>query len=136
MDATTRATRRYYGALLPVTAVFLASSFGIAWLDTNTDAPATLLAALTLLPVAALFAMFWVQWRYIRALDEYLRHLHTKALLVGAAVALGIATGWGLFEAITDAPALWVFWLNPLFWIAYAVAVVGFSLRDNAGDAA
>jgi len=125
--------RRYLGGLILATLVLLVSSLAISWLEDKTAASREILAGLSLIPVAALLSMFWVHWRYLRGLDEYLRHLHAKALVVGTALTLGTGTAWGYLERALDAPALPVFWLNPLFWIAYAAAVVLFSHRDNAG---
>jgi hypothetical protein len=125
-----QASRRYMGLLVPLTLLFLACCLGLSWLDRNTDTSNVILAVLALLPIAALLSMFWVQWRYMRDLDEYLRQVHVKALLFGAAVALGVGTGWGFLELFVDAPALPVYWLNPLFWVAYSTGVVALSLRD------
>ena len=134
MDPTARATRRYYLVLVPVMAIFLGGGLAIDWLR-DMETPGEILAALALVPIAALLSTFWLQWRFIRDLDEYLQLLHVKALLIGAALALGVGTGWGFFEAIAGVPALWVFWLNPLFWVTYSLAVVFFSVRDGRGVA-
>ena len=125
------ATRRYLGLLVPTMLLFVGASYGLAWLDRSTEASKGTLAALAVVPIAALLSTFWIQWRFMRDLDEYLRQIHVKALLFGAAVALGIGTGWGYLEAYVDAPALWVFWLNPIFWIAYAIGVVAISLKER-----
>lgn len=129
-----RATRRYYSVFAPVMIMFLAGSFGIAWLEDNTATPNWMLAGLAMIPIAALLSMFWLHWRYVRDVDEYLRQIHVKALLFSAAVALGIGTGWGYLEFYLEAPALPVFWLNPLFWTVYGIAVMAFSLRDGVSQ--
>ena len=121
------ATQRYMRFFIPTMLLFLLSSLGLAWLDRTTELENLVLAALAMIPIAALLSMFWLHWRYLRDLDEFLRQIQVKGLLFGAAVALGIATGWGYLESYADAPALSVFWLNPIFWVAYAVGVVGFT---------
>lgn len=125
------ATRRYMRLFIPTMLLFLLASLGLAWLDRTTQTDNLVLAALAIVPIAALLSMFWLHWRYLRDLDEFLRQIQVKGLLFGAAVALGIATGWGYLESYADAPALSVFWLNPIFWMAYAVGVVGFSRREG-----
>ncbi len=125
-----RAARRYFSLLLPVMLVFLAASLAIDWLDDNMSPPRELLAVLALVPIAALLSMFWVQWRYILDLDEYLRQLHVKAVLLAAALSLGLGTGWGYLERAIEVPPLDVYWLNPVFWVAYALAVTAFTARE------
>jgi hypothetical protein len=126
-----QATTRYYGGLMVAVAVLVGSSLVIAWLDDNAGLPKEMLAALAVVPIAALLSMFWVHWRYLRQLDEYLRQLHVKAVLVATAITLGTGTGWGYLESAADAPALPVFWLNPLFWVVYAIVYVFFSGKDR-----
>ena len=125
------ATQRYMRLFIPTMLLFLLASLGLAWLDRTTQTGNLVLAALAIVPIAALLSMFWLHWHYLRDLDEFLRQIQVKGLLFGAAVALGIATGWGYLESYADAPALSVFWLNPIFWMAYAVGVVGFSRREG-----
>lgn len=124
--------QRYFGGIIAATFVLVAGSLGISWLGNNTDTPRMLLGVLSVVPIAALLSMFWVHWRYLRELDEYLRQLHVQALLFAAAITLGVGTGWGYLEIAIDVPALAVYWLNPLYWIVYSVAVVFLSARDAA----
>ena len=100
---------------------------GLAWLDKNASLPGALFVALTIIPIAALLSMFWLHWRFLQEIDEYLRQIQINALLCGAAVALAIATGWGYLEKYSDLAALPVFWLNPVFWVAYGIAAAVFT---------
>lgn len=111
--------------------IFMAGSLGLAWLDTNSDLPGTVLIALTIIPIMALLSMFWIHWRFMREIDEYLRLIQVKALLSGTAVVMVIATGWGYLESYVDTPALPIFWLNPIFWAAYGAGAGYFTYRDR-----
>ena len=128
-----QATRRYYAVFVPVMLVFLASSLGIFWLDSVNAASDGVLAILAVIPIAAILSMFWIHWRYMQDIDEFLRQIQMKGMMVGAAVALGAGTAWGYLEMYADAPPISVFWINPLFWVAYAVATMIFSKREGGG---
>tara|TARA_R110000850_G_scaffold90933_4_gene193389 strand:+ start:128 stop:538 length:411 start_codon:yes stop_codon:yes gene_type:complete len=124
-------TRRYYAAFIPAMVIFLGGSLGLVWLDASIDLPGTVLAALALVPIIALLSTFWIHWRYMQEIDEYLRQIQVKALLSGAAVVLAIATGWGYLESYVDAPALPIFWLNPISWVAYGVTAAFVTKRET-----
>lgn len=123
-----RATQRYYSVMAPAMAIYLGASFGIALFGDGLAIELIYLIALA--PILAMLAMFWAHWRFISEIDEFLRSIHIRALIAGLAVMLIIATGWGYLEQYADAPVLSVFWLNPIFWIAYALSAVVSAGRD------
>ena len=129
-----KATRRYFYALIPLMIAFVAASFGIMMVDDAALLPPAGLFAAALVPVALLLGAFWVHWRYMNEIDEFLRSIQINAALASLAVVLTIATGWGFLEFYAGAPALSVFWLNPLFWIAYSLAAVIFSWRSGGAS--
>ena len=132
---TKQAKRRYFFLVLfPAMAVFLAASFGIAVLGESDSIGQPTLVAVSLIPIVALMITFWGFWRFTKEIDEYLRAIQIKALLVGLVTILVVATGWGYLETYADASDLELFWFNPIFWIAYSVGVLIFTLRDG-GDA-
>jgi hypothetical protein len=124
------ATRRFLRALIPAMAVFLIASLLLAWLKSNGASPAVLVATAAV-PIAALLVPFWAMWRFLTDVDEFLRFVQVKALLVGTATALTIASGWGYLEAYAGTPALPVLWLNPIFWLGYAVAACVLTFREG-----
>lgn len=128
-----RATRRYHMGFVPAMIVFMGGTLGLVWLDANSRLSGPYLMALTAVPILALLSMFWLHWRFMQEIDEFLRRIQINALLSGAAVVLVIATGWGYLEKFVDAPALSVFWLNPIFWAAYGIAATIFTIREDAG---
>ena len=73
----------------------------------------------------------WALWRYIGEVDEFLRSLQLKAILCGLAVMLPLASSWGYVEMFFDAPQISMYWLNPIFWIAYAMGLTYFLRRDG-----
>lgn len=121
-----RATRRFLWVMAPAMLVVLAASLGLDWLEGTLSGKSAetsaLLVALAVVPIAALLCTFWAMWRFVMEVDEFLRLIQVKALLIGALTVLVAATGWGYLEAHAGAAALPVFWLNPLFWLGYALA--------------
>lgn len=127
-----QATRRYYAVFIPAMLVFLGGSLGIFWLDNADMVSNEILAALAIIPIIAILSMFWIHWRYMQDIDEFLRQIQIKGMMVGAAVSLGAGTAWGYLEMYVDAPPISVFWINPLFWVAFAVATMIFSKREGS----
>lgn len=86
---------------------------------------------LALVPIIAICGMAWAQWRYINSIDEFLRMIQIKGLLIGLLCLLSIATGWGLLEMLAKVSALPIFWLVPIFWVAQSVAIGFFKAKER-----
>lgn len=127
-----QAARRYHMGFIPAMIIFLGGSFGLAWLNENSSVAAPTLIGLAIVPILASLSMFWLHWRFLNEIDEFLRQIQTNALLFGAAVVMAVATAWGYCEAYLDAPSFPMFWLNPMFWVAYATAVSIQNARNKA----
>lgn len=123
---------RYVSGMVGASGLVLAGSFGVSWFSDASGLPSWVPIVASAVPVGALLAMFWIQARYVLGLDEYVRLVHGKALLVATAATLGSATAWGYLEIAAGLAALPVYWLNPLFWIIYAIMVSALSWRDAA----
>src|SRR5688572_6350442 len=115
-----QATRRYYTVLIPGMVAFLGLSFGLKVAENSDLFPAAALYAGALLPIALMLGMFWAHWRYMNEIDEFLRSIQVKATFAAIAVVLTVATGWGFLELFAEVPALPIYYLNPLFWVAFA----------------
>ena len=126
-----RATRRYFALLVPAMLVFMSSTLGIVWADDTLALPSAAPYALTVVPIAALLSTYWALWRFITEIDEFLRLIQIKSIIIGLMAVMMVITGWGLMELYADAPALGIFWLNPLFWVAYAIAALIITKRDG-----
>ncbi len=124
-----QATRRYLSFVFPAGILFLGASYGIKTADEAGILPEPALYAAAVVPVAILLALFWAHWRYMGEIDEFLRSIQVKALFAALTAVMTIATGWGYLEFYADAPRLSIFWLNPLYWIAFSVATVTISRR-------
>jgi len=126
-----RATRRYLAVLFPAMAIFFASSLAISRLeDVFTPSPSVLYVT-AIIPIAAILCTFWALYRYIFEVDEFLRMIQIKGLLFGLVSIMVIASGWGYLESYANASPLPVFWLNPIFWIFYALSVAILTARDG-----
>ena len=117
--------------LVPAMIVFIASTLGIVWAEDNLALPAAAFYALTMVPIAALLSTYWALWRFITEIDEFLRMIQIKSIIIGLIAVMVVITGWGLMEIYADAPALGIFWLNPVFWVAYAIAALIITKRDG-----
>ena len=127
-----QANRRYLSVLIPATMVFVAASYGIKLADNAAVLPPWVLYAAAIVPIAALLGMFWAHWRYMREIDEFLRSIQVKAAFAGLVIVLTIASAWGYLEFYAEVAPLSIYWLNPLYWIVYSIAVVIFTLRSGA----
>lgn len=126
-----QATNRYYKAMAPALLIYLAACFSAAILDGASGIASVALYALIAIAIGALFITFWAHWRFTQEIDEFLRVIQFKALLFGLLSIMVIATGWGMMETFAKAPPLPIFWLNPIFWVAYAIAGARLTLRER-----
>lgn len=129
-----QATRRYLGLVVPGAIAFVGVSFALRAADDASLLPPLALYAASIVPVGIMLGMFWAHWRYMSEIDEFLRSIQVKGAFVGLIVVMTIASGWGWLEFYADAPRLSVFWLNPIYWIAYSIAVVCFTPRDGSAS--
>lgn len=129
-----QATRRYLAFVFPAAVLFVGASYAIKMADEASLLPEPALYAAAVLPVIILLALFWAQWRYMGEIDEFLRSIQIKATFVALTAVMTIATGWGYLEFYADAPRLSIFWLNPLYWIAFGVATVAISRRYGSAS--
>lgn len=127
-----RATGRYLIIQFSAMLIFISASVGIDYLSKQPSVSQALIIILCILPIAALMTTFWAFWRYLTEIDEYQRLVHIKGLLTGTVVIMIIATGWGYLEAYADFRTFKLFWLNPIFWTAYA-AGVAYNIKRDGG---
>jgi len=116
------ASRRYFKLFIPAMIVYLIACLGAAYLDDLISVSPVLEYGLVLIAIVALFTVFWTHWRFMNEIDEFLRMIQMKAVMIGLFVVLCIATGWGMLEMYLDAPVLAIFWLNPIFWAGYGLS--------------
>ncbi len=129
---THKQARRRFTAVLAVSmAAFLLASLGLAWADKNLQLPFFAPWLLVVVPVVALLVPLWAQWRYLGDIDEYLRSLELKAIFAGLVIVLVAASGWGYAELYIDVPHIEMYWLNPLYWIAYSIASTTLFYREG-----
>ncbi|GEM_PF-7095599 len=88
----------------------------------KTLSPLTIYIA-AIIPTLFIFAILWVQWKFVKSLDEYLRAIHTEAMIIGSMISIAVAGSWGLPEMLADVPHLPVFYVMPLYYLAFAVSI-------------
>jgi uncharacterized membrane protein (DUF485 family) len=126
-----QAQRRYFLRLIPTMLVFAALSFLIGYNDDLLALPVQAIVPLAVLAGLLLMAAFWVHWRYVMEIDEFLRSIQIGGLMFGLTVVISIASIWGFLEYTLDVPNLPIFFLNPIYWVAYSLAVVALSIRAD-----
>ncbi len=129
MDHHLQATKRYMKLFVPAMALYLIGVFGISWADNRSYLPPWSMYALTIIPILAIFAWMWAQWRYVNELDEYLKKLQTDAMMIGFMTVTAIAMGWGLMELMTDVPRIPIFFAGPGFYLIYGITFAVLSKR-------
>jgi hypothetical protein len=86
---------------------------------------ATILAATILIVWGSAFA------RMIRGEDEMMHLLHLRAVAIGAGLVLFLASLWGLFEKVLDAPRLPGYLLLPAFAVVYSTVLFMQGVRQR-----
>ncbi len=122
MDHHKQAALRYRKVFVPSMTVYILSVFGISWANVASLLSPIAMYVLTIIPVLAIFAWMWAQWRYVKELDEYLRQIHTEAMMIGLMIVTAFASGWGLMELMTDVPRMPIFFAGPGFYFIYGIA--------------
>lgn len=119
------AYRRYLRRMAVAAVLYVATIFvAVKVLHHNTAvSPPTVVLAL--LPGLAVLLMLYAIGRLLTELeDEYLRMLEVRKALVATAVALAVASVWGLLEMLTAVPKLEVFWIFPIWCLGLLVGAV------------
>lgn len=123
--------RRYFKIFVPSMAIYLVSMVGITYYAKQADMPQILLYVLCLVPVAALLGWMWAQWRYVLELDEYLKMIQIKGILIGLAVVLAISASWGLMEILVDVARLKIFHVITIFCFSAGPAISFLTYRER-----
>lgn len=128
---TELATYRYFKVFIPAIFVYAIGSLGLAWAEGSLPIPKYALFFLAMVPIAAMFVVFWAHWRFANEIDEFMRLIQLRATLFGVFCIMVVATGWGTLELLAHTPKLPIFWLLPLFWVAQSAATVFMSKREG-----
>lgn len=125
-------TRRHYSKIFnPAFAVYVPSALCAVYLGQRTDFPPMVLYAIVATSVVALLIMIWARWRLINELDEFLRLVEIRSLMVGLSVVLILAASWGLLEMVTEVPRFPLFHVLTVFCFVYGPATIFFAKRDG-----
>jgi len=116
------AHRRYMKLFVPAMAMYVLSMIGISIAKKNASMPEPLLYGVAFIPAIFVLIWIWGHMRYITELDEYLRGLQVRAVLVGMAAIMAFTTVWGMLEELAAAPAVPIFYIVPGFYFAYGLA--------------
>lgn len=135
MAARNPAHHRYLRRMAMAAVLYVATILVAVKMLHHNTAVAPLTVALALLPGLAVLLMLYAIARLLIELeDEFLRMLEVRKALIATAVALAVASVWGLLEMLTDVPRLDVFWIFPIWCAGLVVgAVVNRITHGTAG---
>ena len=135
MAARNPAYRRYLQRMAVAAVLYVAAIFVAVKVLHHNTVVSPLTVALALLPGLAVLMMLYAIGRLLTELqDEYLRMLEVRKALIATAVALAVASVWGLLEMLTAVPKLEVFWIFPIWCAGLLVgAVVNRVTMGSAG---
>jgi len=115
------ARKRYFKIFFPSMALYLVAVFGATWLLKFNEIGQTVKYIVAIIPSLFIWWLVWAQIRYFREADEFERARQISGALFGVSVLMVFSTGWGFLEMLADAPKFPVFWIFPLFCVAYSV---------------
>ena len=124
-----QAHRRYMKLFVPAMAAYVVSIFGVSFAKKNATMPEPILYGLAVVPALFILIWIWGHMRYITDLDEYLRALQVRAVMIGMAGVMAFTTVWGLLEELADAPAIPIFFIVPVFYFLYGLAYIVIAKR-------
>lgn len=114
------AKKRYYKIFAPSMALYLIATLGASWYLKGNEVPQTGKYILALFPALFIWWFVWGHIRFFREADEFERSRQISGALFGIAVLMVFSTGWGFLEMLADAPKFPVFYIFPLFCVAYS----------------
>jgi len=126
-----RAARRYMRRLIPAMAVYLVGIFATTWAHKTEAIPQLGIYALTLIPTLAILSWMWAHWRYVHEIDEYMRSIQHRAMLIGITILMAVTAFWGLLEFFGDVPAIPIFYVLPAYYIFYGLAQFFIARREG-----
>lgn len=115
------ARKRYFKIFFPSMAFYLVTIFGATWLLKFTEVSASFRYIIAIIPALFIWWLVWAQIRYYREADEFEKARQVSGALFGISVLMVVSTGWGFLEMLADAPKFPVFWIFPLFCVAYSL---------------
>ena len=115
------AKQRYFKIFVPSMALYLITTFGATWLLKSNEVDQIFKYVIALIPALFIWWLVWAQIRYFREADEFEKARQVSGALFGIAVLMVFSTGWGFLEMLADAPKFPVFYIFPLFCLAYSM---------------
>lgn len=86
----------------------------------DVESPGAWLLALAV--SAPILGQIWATLSLIREADEYVAAVVTRQFILGAGLAMGVATVWGFGETFAGAPHAPAWLIYPLFWAMVGLA--------------
>ncbi len=116
------AAKRYLSSVMGSALGYLGSVFGVSFLHDKFIDGSVPAIIISLIPAFFVGLMIWSVWRYLQEMDEVAYHDHTRAMLLGMFVVLGLSGGWGLAELFNDTmPRVPIFYVFPVFFLVYGL---------------
>lgn len=115
--------RRYFREIGLAGIGYMASIIILSPILSDEDPLTAVNIALMLIPVIFLLLTVVAMWRYFESVDEVLRAVYGRALLVAGFAVMAVSGAWGLLELMNEnVPKLPVFFVFPLFMGTFGIA--------------
>ncbi len=116
------AQRRYLWRFFPLMGLYMVLLFAAQGLIATWHPGGSLLVTLALLPAIPLVGVIVVLGLYLsEETDEFIRHRHVVAMLIGLGALLAVATIWGFLQVAGAADAPPVFLAFPFWCVFYGL---------------
>jgi hypothetical protein len=116
------AHRGFLAIFGPAMVLYALVCFAAPWAIERIEATGPTRIAIAASPAIPMLAVLWAMARRIGAIDEYLRSIQARALLIGAALTLAFTTLYGFLELLAGAPDFPLFLVLPVFFGCWGLA--------------
>jgi hypothetical protein len=116
------AQRAYLGVMGPAMLVYAFACFAAPWAIEATGATGTTRVAIAASPALPMLLVLWAMARRIGSIDEYLRSIQARSLLIAAALTFAFTTLYGFLELLADFPDFPLFLVLPVFFGCWGLA--------------
>jgi hypothetical protein len=128
MSTQKTVTRNYLIRAALCAVAYIALTYGMKVAIRSFDPHGALLIAMAVTPALGIIAYFALFAHYMMSVDEYVRHLMTRALLIATGVMLSVSSIVDFLQAFAHQPPLAPFAFFIGFMLVFAVAQVAVNL--------
>jgi hypothetical protein len=131
MGTQTTVTRDYLIRAAICAAAYIALTYAMKVAIRTFEPHGALLIAMAVTPALGIIVYFALFAHYMMSVDEYRRHLMTRALLIATGVMLSVSSIADTLQAFAHQPPLAPFVFFSAFMLVFALAQVALTVFDK-----